>query len=199
MIRLSLASRTLLRYSFVNVAQIRAFSAVKPQEFKQVYEKTFLTHEWSLYLLLDTLDDLTTTDSSMGRKWICGYENIKELEAAPENVKRIFSLENANRFEKRKVEEQEVKNNYEGYSQRSVAELTLKINTLERHMKERPKKKLKHLKNKDFPGYLQLLQELNIPELESPHSKWNKYKFRKFKIGVEVKDKRSFLDRKIIT
>ncbi|XP_048577439.1 28S ribosomal protein S15, mitochondrial isoform X1 [Nematostella vectensis] len=191
MIRLSLASRTLLRSSFVNVAQIRAFSAVKPQ------------------------DDLTTTDSSMGRKWICGYENIKELEAAPENVKRIFSLENANRVEKRKVEEQEVKNNYEGYSQRSVAELTLKINTLERHMKERPKdkhnkvflhwltdqrkKKLKHLKNKDFPGYLQLLQELNIPELESPHSKWNKYKFRKFKIGVEVKEKRSFLDRKIIT
>ena len=60
-------------------------------------------------------------------------------------------------------------------------------------------KKLRHMKNAKFDRYLALIKELNIPPLESPHSKWNKYKFRKFKLGVEVKEKRSFLDRKIIT
>ena len=54
------------------------------------------------------------------------------------------------------------------------------------------KKKLGHLKNARFDRYLTLSKELDIPLLESPHTKWNKYKFRKFKIGVEVKEKKRF-------
>lgn len=54
------------------------------------------------------------------------------------------------------------------------------------------KKKLGHLKNAHFERYLTLSKDLGIPLLESPHAKWNKYKFRKFKIGVEVKEKKRF-------
>ena len=54
------------------------------------------------------------------------------------------------------------------------------------------KKKLGHLKNGRFERYLVLSNELDIPLLESPHTKWNKYKFRKFKIGVEIKEKKAF-------
>ena len=54
------------------------------------------------------------------------------------------------------------------------------------------KKKLGHLKNARFERYLTLSKDLGIPLLESPHAKWNKYKFRKFKIGVEVKEKKRF-------
>lgn len=53
-------------------------------------------------------------------------------------------------------------------------------------------KKLGHLKNARFERYLALSKDLGIPLLESPHAKWNKYKFRKFKIGVEVKEKKRF-------
>ena len=59
-------------------------------------------------------------------------------------------------------------------------------------------KKLKSLKASQFGRYLELIKELEIPPLESPHSKWNKYKFRKFKIGVKVEKKQSFLERKMI-
>ena len=54
------------------------------------------------------------------------------------------------------------------------------------------KKKLGHLKNGRFERYLVLSKELDLPLLESPHTKWNKYKFRKFKIGVEIKEKKRF-------
>ena len=54
------------------------------------------------------------------------------------------------------------------------------------------KRKLGHLKNNHFERYLALSKDLDIPLLESSHSKWNKYKFRKFKIGVEVKEKKRF-------
>lgn len=61
------------------------------------------------------------------------------------------------------------------------------------------KKKLKYLEKTNFEKYLEIMKELDIAPLESQHTKWNKYKFRKFKLGVEVKEKRSFLDRRIIT
>ncbi|XP_031554335.1 28S ribosomal protein S15, mitochondrial-like [Actinia tenebrosa] len=149
------------------------------------------------------------------KRFICGYEDIKELHDAPENVKKIFRLENANQRDKNKVIRREIKDKYDGYSERTVAELTLKINTLQSHCKRLPKdkhnkvflqwltdqrkKKLKYLEKTNFEKYLEVIKELDIPPLESQHTKWNKYKFRKFKLGVEVKEKRSFLDRRIRT
>jgi small subunit ribosomal protein S15 len=64
---------------------------------------------------------------------------------------------------------------------------------------DQQKKKLKYLKKAHFEKYLQIIKELDITPLESSESKWNKYKFRKFKLGVDIKEKRSFLERKIVT
>ena len=61
------------------------------------------------------------------------------------------------------------------------------------------RKQLKKLRDQKFEMYLDILKELDIPPLDSPHTRWNKYKFRQFKIGVEVKPKRTFKDEKVIS
>lgn len=57
-------------------------------------------------------------------------------------------------------------------------------------------KKLKSIKMSDFQRYVELINQLNIEPLESTHSKYAKYKFRRFKIGVEIKKKKSLAARK---
>lgn len=147
-------------------------------------------------------------------KFISGYEDIPELQSAPETVKRIFSLSNANQYEHRRIARHKIKENYDHRAERAIAEMTQRINVLTKHCQEKKKdngnkvflqwvidqrkKKLKHMKLARFDRYLALIRELDIPPLQSPHTKWNKYKFRKFKIGVKVKRKKSVHDRRVI-
>ncbi|CAH3152719.1 unnamed protein product [Porites lobata] len=155
--------------------------------------------------------DLNADSWRSGRKYIRGYENIPELESAPEEVKRVFSLQNANQFEHRKVAIEKAREQYTDDAERKIAELSLKIEAVKKHnntgrnskkdkhnkvflnwLISQRKKKLGHLKNGRFERYLVLSKELDLRLLESPHTKWNKYKFRKFKIGVEIKEKKRF-------
>lgn len=166
-----------------------------------------------LQLFQKKLCTVNTDSDSWGsdRKYIRGYENIPELESAPEEVKRVFSLKNANQVEYRKIAIEKVREQYTDRAEKQIAELSVKIEAVKKnndtgrnskkdmHNKvflnwliSQRKKKLGHLKNARFERYLTLSKELGIPLLESPHSKWNKYKFRKFKIGVEVKEKKRF-------
>lgn len=159
------------------------------------------------------LSSTRTDPDSWGsdRKYIRGYENIPELESAPEEVKRVFSLQNANQVEHRKIAIEKVREKFTDRAERQIAELSVKIEAVKKnnctgtnekkdmHNKvflnwliSQRKKKLGHLKNARFERYLTLSKDLGIPLLESPHAKWNKYKFRKFKIGVEVKEKKRF-------
>lgn len=156
---------------------------------------------------------IRTDSDSWGsdRKYIRGYENIPELESASEEVKRVFSLQNANQVEHRKIAIEKVREKFTDRAERQIAELSVKIEAVKKnnstgtnekkdmHNKvflnwliSQRKKKLGHLKNARFERYLTLSKDLGIPLLESPHAKWNKYKFRKFKIGVEVKEKKRF-------
>lgn len=166
-----------------------------------------------LQLFQKKLCTVNTDSDSWGsdRKYIRGYENIPELESASEEVKRVFSLKNANQVEYRKIAIEKVREQYTDRAEKQIAELSVKIEAVKKnndtgrnskkdmHNKvflnwliSQRKKKLGHLKNARFERYLTLSKELGIPLLESPHSKWNKYKFRKFKIGVEVKEKKRF-------
>lgn len=159
------------------------------------------------------LSSTRTDPDSWGsdRKYIRGYENIPELESAPEEVKRVFSLQNANQVEHRKIAIEKVREKFTDRAERQIAELSVKIEAVKKnnctgtnekkdmHNKvflnwliSQRKKKLGHLKNARFEQYLTLSKDLGIPLLESPHAKWNKYKFRKFKIGVEVKEMKRF-------
>ena len=58
-------------------------------------------------------------------------------------------------------------------------------------LKDQRTKKLKSLKMSNFERYVELIKELDIEPLASTHSKYAKYKFRQFKIGVEIKEKKS--------
>ncbi|XP_067051698.1 uncharacterized protein [Acropora muricata] len=185
------------------------------------------------------LSSTRTDPDSWGsdRKYIRGYENIPELESAPEEVKRVFSLQNANQVEHRKIAIEKVREKFTDRAERqnyqyivsqivyrtgnpdqpvyqcngllhgiegiisgiSGPSLLLCFKSRDMHNKvflnwliSQRKKKLGHLKNARFERYLTLSKDLGIPLLESPHAKWNKYKFRKFKIGVEVKEKKRF-------
>lgn len=57
-------------------------------------------------------------------------------------------------------------------------------------------KNLKGIKTLDFERYIELVKQFNIKPVESTHTKYSKYKFRQFKIGVEIKDKKSVGVRK---
>lgn len=57
-------------------------------------------------------------------------------------------------------------------------------------------KKLKSVKTLDFERYVELVKRFNIEPLKSTHTKYSKYKFRQFKIGVEIKEKKSLAVRK---
>lgn len=63
-------------------------------------------------------------------------------------------------------------------------------------LKDQRTKKLKSLKMSNFERYIQLVKDLNIEPISSTHSKYAKYKFRRFKIGVEIKEKKSLAVRK---
>jgi small subunit ribosomal protein S15 len=63
-------------------------------------------------------------------------------------------------------------------------------------LKDQRTKKLKSIKTSNFERYVELIKQLNIEPLESTHTKYAKYKFRRFKIGVEIKEKKSLAVRK---
>lgn len=163
----------------------------------------------------DGVDPFSTSDS----KFVHGFSDVPELQNAPEEVQKMFSLDNANQKEKRKVISGKITAKYRNeYLLNKVAELTLKIKSVEKHMSlvnncrkdkhnkvfllwliDQRKKQLKKLRDQKFELYLDIIKELDIPPLDSPFTKWNKYKFRKFKIGVDIKDKKTFKDEKVVS
>ncbi|XP_028414144.1 uncharacterized protein LOC114537206 [Dendronephthya gigantea] len=147
------------------------------------------------------------------KKFLSGFEELPELEGADENVRRIFSLDNASQQQKRKVLNKELMKVCKTPKEREIAEQTISIANLEEHLqrtrnkdkhnkvflqwlKDQRMKKLKSIKTSDFERYIVLVKQLDIEPLESTHTKYAKYKFRKFKIGVEIKEKRSLAVRK---
>ena len=65
-----------------------------------------------------------------------------------------------------------------------------------RWLKDQHMKNLKSIKTLDFERYVELVKQFNIKPLESTHTKYSKYKFRQFKIGVQIKDKKRLGVRK---
>ena len=147
------------------------------------------------------------------KKFLSSFEDIPELKSADENVRRIFSLDNASQRKKREVLNKELMKNCNTPKEREIARQTISIANLEEHLermrnkdkhnkvylqwlKDQRMKKLKSIKTSDFERYVELIKKLNVKPLESTHTKYAKYKFRRFKIGVEVKEKKSLAVRK---
>lgn len=153
--------------------------------------------------------DITADSWSSGRKYVSGFEDIEELHNAPEEVKRVFSLQNASQWEHRKIGLGKMEQKYADKYEQKIAKLTIQIEAVKANNNDgrrgrkdignkvflswliaQRRKKLLNLKNLRFERYLELIKELDIAPLESPHTKWNKYKFRQFKMGVEIKEKK---------
>ncbi|XP_046846321.1 uncharacterized protein LOC124440038 [Xenia sp. Carnegie-2017] len=156
---------------------------------------------------------LCTNALSNKVKFIGGFEDIEELQNADENVRRIFSFENASQQAKRKVWNKQLMKSCITAKENQIAVQTVSIKNLEKHLemmknkdkhnkvylqwlKDQRMKKLKSIKNSNFERYVKLIKDLDIKPLESTHSKYAKYKFRRFKIGVEIKKKKSLAVRK---
>lgn len=153
--------------------------------------------------------DISADSWSSGRKYVSGFEDIEELHIAPEEVKRVFSLQNASQWEHRKIGLGKMEQKYADKYEQKIAKLTIQIEAVNANNSDgrrgkkdiknkvflswliaQRRKKLLNLKNLRFERYLELIKELEIAPLESPHTKWNKYKFRQFKMGVEIKEKK---------
>ncbi|KAJ7385886.1 hypothetical protein OS493_013922 [Desmophyllum pertusum] len=161
--------------------------------------------------------DLHTDSWTSGRKYISGFEDIEELHNAPEEVKRVFCVQNASQLDHRNVAVEKLREQYTDEEELYIAKLSVKIEAvrknnndgkrgaLDKHNKVflnwlicQQRKKLRRLKDTRFERYLELLKELDLTPLESPHSKWNKYKFKEFKIGIEIKEKKPGTKRMVI-
>ncbi|XP_067051702.1 uncharacterized protein [Acropora muricata] len=79
------------------------------------------------------LSSTRTDPDSWGsdRKYIRGYENIPELESAPEEVKRVFSLQNANQVEHRKIAIEKVREKFTDRAERQ--KLSVKIEAVKKN------------------------------------------------------------------
>merc|ERR1719494_933419 len=73
--------------------------------------------------------------SEKDHQFIHGFADVPELHTASEEVKRIFSLDNANKREKRKVVTGKIDKKFRHeYLLKKVGDLTLKIKSVEEHM-----------------------------------------------------------------
>ncbi|KAL9969086.1 hypothetical protein ACROYT_G021252 [Oculina patagonica] len=147
---------------------------------------------------LSAVVDLYADSWSSGRKYISGFEDIEELQNAPEEVKRVFSLQNASQVEHRKVALEKVRVQYNDEEERYIAELCVKIEAVKKNNEDgrrgakdkrnkvflhwlicQRRKKLQRLKDTRFERYLELLKELDLEPLEHPQSVKNKYKMKR--------------------
>lgn len=140
-------------------------------------------------------------------KYIKGFNDIPELETANEMVQKIFSLEMASHKEFRRISAEIYTDQFETKLEKNIANATQHIRILteqlmkfkkDRQAKEfliwlidQRKKNLKKLKAEDIEKYNFLIKTFEIPPLQSAHEPQNKYKFRKYKINVPLKKKRS--------
>lgn len=143
-------------------------------------------------------------------KYIDGFNDIPELENADETVKKLFSLDFARHTELRKVVRTINTEKYESDLEKNIANNTchirMLVETLKKNKKDKKakvfliwaidqrKKRLRRLQKLDIDKYMNIIKEYNIPPLQSPHDPKNKYKFRKFKINVPLKEKRDIED-----
>ena len=143
-------------------------------------------------------------------KYIDGFNNIPELETTNEQVQRLFSLDIASNYEIRKTVRTINAEAYDTTLEKNIANNTCHIRMLVERLKknkkdkmgkvfliwaiDQRKKRLRKLQKLDINKYMNLIKEFNIPPLQSPHEAHNKYKFRKFKINVPLKQKREIED-----
>ncbi|XP_066918047.1 small ribosomal subunit protein uS15m-like [Clytia hemisphaerica] len=143
-------------------------------------------------------------------KYRDGFNEIPELETADPVVQKLFSLEMADGIETRKVLRTINTDKYETKLEKNIANNTLHIRMLVEQLKQnhkdkqnkvfliwaidQRKKRLRRLQKLDINKYNSLIEEYDIPPLESPQDPQNKYKFRKFKINVPLEKKRNIED-----
>ena len=143
-------------------------------------------------------------------KYIDGFNDIPELENADPVVKKLFSLEMGDSTELRKVIRTKNAEKYETRLEKNIANNTHHIRMLVEQMQrnhkdkqtkvfliwsiDQRKKRLRRLQQIDLNKYNAIIEEYDIPPLESPHDPKNKYKFRKFKINVPLEPKRKVED-----
>ena len=140
-----------------------------------------------------------------------GFNDIPELENANEMVQKIFALDQASNTELRKVIRTMNAEKYETDLEKNIANNTAHIRMMIEHFKrdrqknkqskvfiiwciDQRKKRLKRLKELDLEKYERIIEELEIPPLQSGLDPHNRYKFRKYKINVPLKKRREIDD-----
>lgn len=141
--------------------------------------------------------------------YIDGFNNIPQLDSANDMVKKIFSLQEAANTELRKVIRTINADKYDTALEKNIANNTAHIRMLVDLLQKRKnpamkvfliwcidqrKKRLRKLQNMSVEKYESIIRDLEIPALQDPHARQNKYKFRKYKINVPLVKRRKVED-----